>query len=1102
MKRKFTNVFLLVAISIAALSSFVSCKDYEDDLRMEMVTQSTGLKGGLDDLKNYLDVEIQKLWAAHERCSVNCSTARANLRIDLITVLGDSLKNYYTIYQVDSIFNLYYSKTEIQEILKDYYTIHESDSIMKFKMDSLKTNIIGDLSTIAENKTIAELIKMAIDEAKYARRQVDTLKLELETTNMRIDLVNSRIDTLVTHLMTVDKMANEAWKMAEKAQKTAEDALKLAQADSVRLDAHDKILENHTQLIGDLQEAVKNIEERLDDFATKTALEEVRKEAEAAMAKALANEILLNKIAEEITSMKNEIYNMQTDIADIVEEKIPFLEKKDSILSDSIQWIVKELEKYVKHEQLRDSLDTIRVAISAKIDSVKAVEMFACKVLTDRWLRNLSDSMRLNYDTLRIARDSIFTLGERLGVAEDQIENLLKWKKDTADVELTTLMNWKKAVEKDVADIPNIRTKLNNVSDSLKTLYHKVDSIEKAVNDTIAKVKERVSKLENRVDNVEDRLNKLITNIIIQAAYNPIYGTVNTPFGLSSNLLLTYWGENLNATVNFPTTVEDDYYRGDKSPTIFDDVSVFTGSKEAVSGMLLDDAKGNAGTLFVTINPTNVDFSNTKFSLVNSVDKEAPITLEKVEKSSEELRFGWTRAGANNGFYSMKATVTDPKKLDLLTGLNLSKADFKAIYDDIKYAYQSSKDKSMTVKLTSLAKGVIASAGELSNINLAPAAAYGLKAAWQEKVANGNMVDTATYSKYEVAALTIKPLSFASFNALDEKNIAGKGLEVMENAISRIGGTIQKQVRDMIQPMKFEMGKSKISTIQFDEINWDGVALTIKNEYAIDLGGQSLGTAPVTIPESQINKLLIEDPLHPGTFIPLQTADGKGLSFKTNPIIVPDGTKIKLYMEFAEPLQQTFQQLGTNFNNLNDFVKYLKGYLGDLNDFIDQMSGTGEYVGHGMVENMGDKVVNALEKVFNRFGRFMTPSEWLQPIALVYDGQNIKAMTNNTISRPAVVNSEKLTFVLTSRTAELLAPAYKKWFACAKAYSIDGAGNLTEDVAARDAANSGEEMNTVLRGINRKSSVTLQKDHVYEFLYQAIDYHGKVSAKRYFVEVK
>jgi len=54
--------------------------------------------------------------------------------------------------------------------------------------------------------------------------------------------------------------------------------------------------------------------------------------------------------------------------------------------------------------------------------------------------------------------------------------------------------------------------------------------------------------------------------------------------------------------------------------------------------------------------------------------------------------------------------------------------------------------------------------------------------------------------------------------------------------------------------------------------------------------------------------------------------------------------------------------------------------------------------------------------------------------------------------------------------------------------------------AALDAVNAQSNVNKVVEGGVRAIPVTLKSGYVYEFSYSALDYHGKISMHKYYVE--
>ena len=57
-------------------------------------------------------------------------------------------------------------------------------------------------------------------------------------------------------------------------------------------------------------------------------------------------------------------------------------------------------------------------------------------------------------------------------------------------------------------------------------------------------------------------------------------------------------------------------------------------------------------------------------------------------------------------------------------------------------------------------------------------------------------------------------------------------------------------------------------------------------------------------------------------------------------------------------------------------------------------------------------------------------------------------------------------------------------------------------IGARTTANKASNINVVLDGNVRAVSISLEKDYTYELTYQALDYTGRVAAKKYYVRVK
>ena len=77
MKKKFINGMLVVAMMIAAMGSFVSCKDYDEDAYAELQGQDKTLGEQIEELQKTLKLNYDELKALQQQCAQNCSIALA-----------------------------------------------------------------------------------------------------------------------------------------------------------------------------------------------------------------------------------------------------------------------------------------------------------------------------------------------------------------------------------------------------------------------------------------------------------------------------------------------------------------------------------------------------------------------------------------------------------------------------------------------------------------------------------------------------------------------------------------------------------------------------------------------------------------------------------------------------------------------------------------------------------------------------------------------------------------------------------------------------------------------------------------------------------------
>jgi hypothetical protein len=518
--------------------------------------------------------------------------------------------------------------------------------------------------------------------------------------------------------------------------------------------------------------------------------------------------------------------------------------------------------------------------------------------------------------------------------------------------------------------------KLGELENNFTTLEATVAEIKTKVDEIYPKVQEN----RQYIIGIYDYLKKMITGITIQAVNNPIFGSVAFPWGVQSNILVGYYGES-DVDVRFPTTRTANYIY--KECALTDkDAEMLGSSVESYNkfgqSVLVEETEGNAGKVYVTINPTSVDFTGQKLPLVNSQDEESAVKLGALEKSDAVLRFGVTRA-ADNGFYEATATFTE---------------DNIPTYDvDKSMIYNSLKDIAKDVLNHQDGINVKAAASRLYNVFLelnGNLDAYGIKASWNFNDVEGNVQTNSVYSKYAIAATAIKPLSYAFLYDM------------------QLGTSINNRLPNLptINP---------------------NVEAIINNIVDLDqLEGQ------LTANEKEAFELVKD-----------QVVSGVGN-----------------YMDKAEPY----------INKLNYWTSRLNGYM------------------------------ERFEDVANNVNAFLQ-------VTMLYKGKdNQFHQLSNSKEYPTVFAGEGLANVFaTSYTGEIIAPAFKKFIGVTNVFKDgDSAQNgCTDCKAALEAVNDGEYFNEVFPGSRYGVAIeNMKKGYTYEIFYSALDYSGKISARKFYVTVK
>lgn len=545
-----------------------------------------------------------------------------------------------------------------------------------------------------------------------------------------------------------------------------------------------------------------------------------------------------------------------------------------------------------------------------------------------------------------------------------------------------------------------------------------------------SKIKGLQGQIDTLKNSVDDILNKQVSGIIIQASESPITGYENTPFGVQVNFLGAYYGHA-------------------------DEGVEFAGKK--LAGTLISDAADNAGIIYVTVNPANVDPSAISLKLVDSQGNEAPYKLEWAN-TDKILTAGVSRAvsTSKNGFYAVKVSLDKES-------LNKAKVWTSEDAQELKSVAKNLLNKLRHPKSTNLQLGNIASTINSTFNNRLKL--YAVEATWTQRGLDGKLVDKKVTSEYKLAASPMSPLSFEFLK--DGINVDLPSIPTLQ---SKINFDNYKFTWTPIEHMGDVKTKVTLEGIpDVDNIKINGSVWVPKPQVGVTIVGKDQITGTL----SEDGKTVIFDLSSLGA-----KADVEIGSVKINPndVHVTVGKTSDTY-DVTIPMDE-FNKIIDNINNqVGNMIGNVNGMVDKVNKFSDEIDG---------------QLISRINTYINKFENLLTKSNSLLQPAMFYrtNGGSFGQLARvaEGASYLKLNGSEASTvFVASSYTAELLAPAYMKEI------TVDGGATLT------GAGQSGSKV--VLKNGQYKVGFKATKAGVYTITYNAVDYFGKTVSKKFFVKV-
>ncbi len=1098
MKKLLTLVFVFATVLVGT-NVLTSCKDYDEDYKNNAATaidaEHISIWEAIKSNYSRLRATADSLAFVQYNCSLKCEETRDSLEDRYARFVYEDARLWAAINgKADSATVNALQRTvdaiqiDIDTLQAHVADLEAADVLINAAITDI-WNALASYATITQLDSTADVLHGAIgDTASVLRDEIGDIWEYLNNLPQG-GIDQSALDTAIQNTLNTFNITNTT-------------------------------ITNLGNALGQLQDALDDVytKDEVDSLLTPitTALDNVYTKGEV--------DALLTPITTDITRIDNEVSNVKETADDALR-----LAQKDSTWIAELQKVVAAGDSALnaRVDSLAEVVANLNIPTIPEIpdpyDDTQVIINKDSIYINAQAIEKLRDDLD-KYITKNDARvDSLAQVTDNLADLIEQAEQNRKDADELLQKQINALVlaladQKAKNAEQDAknaeqdADILNLQTLLNTSIAELEQAYKEADEklaqdikdLEervKANEENIEKLDEKIEQykeeLEGRIDKVDEALKQLITGIIPQAVVNPVYGTFSAPVGVSSKVLIAFYGQTSQPVV-FPTNATANYVKNSQTFTEGDwnmiKDAIKDGGRFVKSGnsTLISDEEDNAGTLYLTVNPGEVDFSNQQLALVNSKDEESKITLSPLQKENDYLiSFGYTRAAGDNGFYSAKA--------------HLDEADIAAVKVNIDKELKSSFKELIS-------KRTMSKVGELA-LNLydqfngiLPAQA--VKAEWTIQNSKGEDIKRSFRSEYGLAATAIQPLSYAFLEDRDVQTIPGyeRAVSLLNRAANEvkdaiditIGGNLVTDIQnlnikkieleelseDLKAKFVFHMDTTVvISGLQYHLQLNEPVQIKFTQNATVDLSGVQ---AEVEVPTMVVNAET-DGSLSSAIIVPIVDKDGEVVKVKdvygnetkltatiqpeqvnlnitttaSTPVtqataVIANGTTViatvpvdqtvyvdidklielddysfKFYktVDMTEAIDELWGEVGNQLDNVNDMLVQLEAIVDDVNDLLDEQDGFFAKI-DVKVDNAKTRIQGYIDRINNRLCSVInTANQRIQPVLLLTADNTGTKRISLAKGQPTVLRDATVNLIPTSLTAEIVTPAFKKYIA-------------------------------------------------------------------------
>ena len=517
---------------------------------------------------------------------------------------------------------------------------------------------------------------------------------------------------------------------------------------------------------------------------------------------------------------------------------------------------------------------------------------------------------------------------------------------------------------------------LENITD-VTELFAQIDKTV-AMNDSIQKLASQCALLAGQYSLLNDKIDSLVTGVNVDMVKNPIYGTLNTPFGLKSYVLAGFVGDEIK---NTPFYQENGVWQ-----TI--------NSEEKVA------ASANGGSVYLTVNPSTINAEGWNIGRLVGRDGTVAPGYGELVLAADNTPVT-TRATNNLGGYVATAVFDNPAAAKI----NVNKDELADVAKNVLGALRREESLNITNAVGTIYKTFANAIDQYYGINVK----YGK---------DGKQSYT---SSYDIAAVTIKPLSY--------NTLAGKGYEI-------------KSIPQLQDILGIDFADYQFTWENLKHLDPMKKYITVDIPNTDDIKINGIPAPGVTIDDSKLEVIKKEDYLKDDNGNYVLDKDGNKIKtivdVKVNILeglvtvgeINLDNATVILGPDKQEKFEVVIEM--DEFNDMIDEINSnVGGMLSNVNELVDKVQSG--------FDKINNNVITRLNKVIAKANKILeNPNALLQPVMLYNDANGAGRLSESSIAPTRFNLNGKsegaITLVATSYTGEMLAPAWKKHI------SVEGEG--------------------------------------------------------------